>query len=80
MYIEFRLPSGAGGIAAGHGLSLIRQDIETWAKKYDIPYKTKVHKYTYRLCLEKNSDYNYFALTWDPEHLISRNFVFIEPK
>ncbi len=79
MYIEFRLPTGAGGLAAGHFYSLIKRDIEAWAEKHGISYKTKLHKYTYRLCLEKDSDYNYFALTWNPQHSISQQFSFKNP-
>jgi hypothetical protein len=81
MYIEFRLPFGAGGAAAGTALTHINIDIDSWVKKHNIQYhKTKLHKYTYRLCLRSDQDYTQFALTWDPEYLVSRNFVFINPK
>ena len=65
MYVEFRLPSGAGGIAAGHAAHMIRREIEAWAEKYNIPYKTKIHKYTLRLCLESDAAYTHFQLSWD---------------
>ena len=65
MYVEFRLPSGAGGIAAGHAAHMIRREIAAWAEKYSIPYKTKIHKYTLRLCLESDADYTHFQLSWD---------------
>ncbi len=81
MYIEFRLPSGAGAAAAGTALSRINVDIDRWVTKHNIEYyKTKIHKYTYRLCLKGDRDYTQFALTWDPEYSASRNFVFINPK
>lgn len=81
MYIEFRLPSGAGGAAAGTALSHIRIDIDTWVTKFDIQHhRTKLHKYTYRLCLQSDQDYTQFALTWNPKYSASRNFVFINPK
>jgi hypothetical protein len=81
MYIEFRLPSGAGGAAAGTALSHIRIDIDTWVKKHSVQYhRTKLHKYTYRLCLQSDQDYTQFALTWNPKYSASRNFVFINPK
>jgi hypothetical protein len=80
MYIEFRLPSGAGGMAAGHALSLIRKDIEAWAAKYRIEYRTKIHKYTYRLCLYSDKDYTQFALTWEPNSSVSKSFEFKNPK
>jgi hypothetical protein len=78
MYIEFRLP---GGAAAGVALAHINIDIDNWVRKFDVKYhKTKIYKYTYRLCLASNRDYNYFALTWDPQYTISRNFEFKNPK
>jgi hypothetical protein len=80
MYIEFRLPNGAGGMAAGYALSAIRKDIESWADKHAIPYRTKLHKYTFRLCLNSDREYTQFALTWNPEHDVSNYFVFINPK
>jgi hypothetical protein len=80
MYIEFRLPSGAGGAAAGTALAQINIDIDRWVKKYDIKsYRTKIHKYTYRLSLSNDKVYTHFALTWDPVYNASRNFVFKNP-
>jgi hypothetical protein len=80
MYIEFRLPNGAGGMAAGYALSAIRQDIETWSGTHNIPYRTKLHKYTFRLCLNTDQEYTQFALTWHPKHEASRYFEFKNPK
>lgn len=80
MYIEFRLPTGAGGMAAGHALALIKKDIEAWAQKYNIKYKTKLHKYTYRLSLSNDKEYTQFAVTWEPHSHASRNFEFRYPK
>jgi hypothetical protein len=81
MYIEFRLPSGAGGAAAGTALAQINVDIDSWVRKFGITsYRTKIHKYTYRLCLADHQAYTHFALTWDPQYTISRNFSFINPK
>jgi hypothetical protein len=81
MYIEFRLPSGAGGVAAGAALTHINIDIDHWVTRHNVQYhRTKLHKYTYRLCLKGEQDYTQFALTWDPEYSASRNFVFVNPK
>ena len=66
MYIEFRLPTGAGGQAAGHAAHFIRKEIVAWAEKYSISYKTKVHKYTLRLCFESVADYTHFQISWNP--------------
>lgn len=80
MYIEFRLPNGAGGMAAGYALGAIRNDIEAWAKKHAISYRTKLHKYTLRLCLNSDKEYTQFALTWNPNNEASNYFVFKNPK
>jgi hypothetical protein len=81
MYIEFRLPSGAGGVAAGTALTHINIDIDTWVRKFNIEYhKTKLHKYTYRLCLATDKDYTQFALTWNPKYSASTYFEFKNPK
>lgn len=81
MYIEFRLPMGAGGAAAGAALAQIRKDLDTWVTKHSVQnYKTKIHKYTYRVSFVDNKFYTHFALTWEPKHGASQNFVFVNPK
>ncbi len=81
MYIEFRLPMGAGGAAAGTALTQINIDIDNWVKKNNIQnFRCKLHKYTYRLSLSSDQDYSYFALTWTPKYSASRNFNFKQPK
>lgn len=81
MYIEFRLPMGAGGAAAGTALTQINIDIDEWVRQNNIKYwKCKLHKYTYRLCLVSDRDYTHFALTWNPRYTASRNFEFKNPK
>jgi hypothetical protein len=66
MYIRFKLPNGAGGMAAGHAAHSLKRSIADWADKYQIPYKTKIHKYTLRLCLDRDEDYTFFQLSWNP--------------
>lgn len=80
MYIEFQLPNGAGGMAAGHALTQIRKDIEAWASKHNTSFRTKLHKYTFRLSLDSDKQYTQFALTWAPEHEVSWRFEFKQPK
>lgn len=81
MYIEFHLPQGAGGMAAGVALNHINIDIDNWIRKHNIQnYKTKLHKYNYRLCLATDADYSHFAISWDPTYSASRNFKFVNPK
>lgn len=80
MYIEFRLPNGAGGMAAGYALNEIRKDIEAWAEQHNIPFRTKLHKYTFRLCLPSDKEYTQFAFTWNPKNASSKYFEFKHPK
>jgi hypothetical protein len=79
MYIEFRLPTGAGGMAAGHASAMIKRNIVDWAKKYNIKYKVKVINYTLRLSLESDRDYTLFQLSWNPDHSWAREYVLVEP-
>lgn len=83
MYIEFTLPSGAGGLAAGHARMLIDNEIREWSEQYGISYKTKTVKYTHRIILTTAEDYTMFGLTFSPK---SKKFVgwlnswrFVEP-
>ena len=81
MYIEFRLPTGAGGMAAGVALNHINIDIDNWVRQHHIKsHRTKLHKYTYRLSLVNEKDYTLFALTWDPIYSASKHFEFKNPK
>jgi len=80
MYVEFQLPRGSFGQAAEYCLAFIQHDIKCWAEKYNIKYRAKVHKHTFRLCLLTDQDYTNFALTWDPVYEASKKFTFVSPK
>lgn len=81
MYIEFRLPTGAGGAAASHVNHLLNGELHAWSDRYNIPYTTKIYKYTKRVTFDDESLYAFFALTWDPRSDVSyvREFNLIEP-
>lgn len=83
MYIEFELPTGAGGQAAQYVNAMLTRNLATWSTQYDIPYNKKIHKYTVRVTFDDNKYYDFFALTWRPqaEHLQTylTNYRFIEP-
>ena len=71
MYIEFRLPRGAGGPdQASYALSIVQKKLVLWAVKYNIKYRTKVFKYTLRVTFDSDESYTLFAMTWvpHPEH------------
>jgi hypothetical protein len=80
MYVEFRLPSGAGGMAAAHAAHIIRKEIGSWADKYCISYKIKIHKYTLRLCLEADDAYTHFQISWDPHNPFCSQYSIIHPE
>lgn len=66
MHIEFILPSGAGGLAAGYRSHRLRTQIKAWAAEHNIQV-THFNGQAYRLCFEfaKQSDYTLFALSWN---------------
>ena len=67
MYIEFRLPRGAGGPdQASYALSIVQKKLVLWAVKYNIKYRTKVFKYTLRVTFDSDESYTLFAMTWVP--------------
>ncbi len=81
MYIEFRLPKLEGRHAVQIALTCLNIDIDDWVRKHNIQYhKTKIHKYTYRLCLATDADYSHFAISWNPKYNVSRHFSFKNPK
>jgi hypothetical protein len=67
MYIEFTLPQGAGGMAAGHTLRLIKLSLEEWCDKYQITCQQKTEKYRHRITFNDDEYYTLFSLTWNPE-------------
>ena len=71
MYIEFRLPRGAGGPdQASYALSIVQKKLVLWAAKYEVEYRTKVFKYTLRVTFDSDESYTLFPMTWvpHPEH------------
>ena len=68
MHIEFILPRGAGGMAAGHFAHSIRKKMKEWADKHNVTVINYVGGY--RICFEFANDHDYtlFALTWQPQN------------
>lgn len=66
--LQFKLPSGAAGMAAGHTkFGIIKKfnlliDAGTIGKNI----KTKTAMYLYKVWLEKDADYTAFFLVWKP--------------
>lgn len=64
--LEFSLPSGAGGMAAGMTGSRIRKMLnDLVARKIIGGFKIKIKKYKLYVWLETDRDYTMFFLSWD---------------
>ena len=79
MYIEFTLPTGAGGLAAQLANGAITVALVLWAEKYNVIYVKKNIKYIIRVTFEDESLYSHFALTWNPNQNHQLKFRLIEP-
>lgn len=68
MHIEFKLPTGAGGHAAGHFSSRLRKRVNAWANDHNITVINYVSGY--RICFEfaNERDYTLFALSWQSKN------------
>ena len=67
MFIEFQLPTGSAGMAAGMALQRIRRELKTWSDRYNIAYTSKTVKYTHRVCFDSDSLYDFFVMSWNPK-------------
>lgn len=79
MYIEFQLPNGAAGQAAAYSMRFISNQMKAWSQEYDIPYKTKQVKYTYRVIFDDPATYSFWALTWVPASMAASRWRLVDP-
>jgi hypothetical protein len=64
MYIEFYLaPSTISVVVVKQ---IISDEIDCWANRYDILYRTKIVRQTLRLTFDQDSYYTLFVTTWKP--------------
>ncbi len=66
MYIEFRLGT-ANGDGAAQANMIINNALHEWSDRYEIPYNTKIIKYTKRITFDQDEHYSLFAMTWNPD-------------
>lgn len=83
MYLEFQLPTGAGGMAAQYTSSVLTRNLQAWSDRYAIAYTKKIHKFTVRVTFDRDETYSFFAMTWNPtdeqmQHYLT-NYRLIEP-
>lgn len=71
MYVEFKLPTGAAAAAAAHANHVINRALHEWSDRYNIPYSTKIIKYTKRITFNNDAHYAFFAMTWNPDNKVS---------
>jgi hypothetical protein len=81
MYVEFRLTANddRSSIRAELALHLINRDLHAWSDRYEIPYKSKVHKLTKRVIFDDLETYSFFALTFVPTSHTATRWSLIEP-
>lgn len=65
MYIQFKLPSGAGGMAAGYRNMHLKKRVQALADLHNITVINWTNGY--RCCFEfaRASDYTLFMLAWE---------------
>lgn len=68
-YIELPLPNGAGGMAAAHYMSTLREHIDMWIAGRPIVYTLTVNRKRYiaELRFIDDNHYSLFALSWPIE-------------
>lgn len=66
MYVEFRLPTGAGGMAAQYTYGMLSRNLRAWSEQYSIPHQKKLVKYIVKVTFDNDESYSFFALTWQP--------------
>ena len=77
MYIQFRLPAGAGGMTALHASNYIRKRMQTWANEHNIKITSEHTGYRMTFMLEQERDYTLFALSWqsDPSRWVQYEII-----
>jgi hypothetical protein len=66
--IEFGLPSGSGGLAAGYHGQFIRRSLQQWSDQYNVTISIELQQHDYRSWLavsfDRDEDLTLFVLTW----------------
>lgn len=70
--IEFDLPSGSGGMAAGMTRHAIGKQIHELSKKHNFIYKSKVKGYKFKIWLEHEWAYSLVILVWEPPNIFGK--------
>ena len=77
--LEFTLPSGAGGMAAGMTRQSIGSKLRHLLETNKIGhYKTQTVRYRYRVWFENEIDFTTFFLVWEPSNSWHKPIVVYE--
>lgn len=63
-YIEFKLPSGAGGMAAGYRSQALRKRMNSWAEQNNTSIETHIRQYRFYVEFYSEQDLTLFCLQW----------------
>jgi len=66
-FLEFRLPSGAGGMAAGYTRKSILDKVKQFCNQHCIEFTHKTVSYTLQVRFDDDKYYTFFMLSWDPD-------------
>lgn len=77
MYIQFKLPAGAGGMTALHASNYIRKRMRAWAELHNIKITSEHTGYRMTFKLANERDYTLFALSWstDPSRWVQYEII-----
>ena len=67
MRLEFTLPSGAGGAAAGTAAERLKRQLKDWCYHHATSCKTRIDGYKLIVELAREADYSLFAISWNIE-------------
>lgn len=66
MYLEFKLPSGVSGMAAGYTSQAITKRIQTWSDLSGVTFQTKFGQYRLWVIFDDPVAYTAFGISWQP--------------
>lgn len=75
MYIEFRLPSGAGGMAAGYTRFGILKKIKELAEQYEFKWDSYTKAHSLMIEFDKPETLTLFGIIWNKEKHPFREYV-----
>ena len=69
MHIEFKLPYGSGGMAAGYRNMHLKKRLKAWADSHNVTIINWTDGHSACFEFARDCDYTLFALTWEVRSL-----------